>query len=183
MTCSFARFAVPGALALFLAVAAPIVALPSAHAAEPYSSAEFGFSIDFPTTPEIVANEVQTGSGTAKVARFKAHEGNIRASLTVVAFDRAAFSDTEAAYGLAQSRDRQIAQVKGTLVSETDLEVDDGLGKDLMIAFGPPEQNFRYRVRTYYIGSRQFLVSLVGWQADVVSAPATAYLDSFEPAN
>ena len=164
---------------VFLAAAVFVGSGKTALASEAYTSEEHGFRIVFPVSPEVNESEFAATSGPARMIRLRAKKDSLRTSITVVAFDREPFTPAEAAYGLDKSRDRQVAQVQGRIVSQEELELDGHPGREVVIAFGPPEQDFRYRVRTYYIGSRQFLLSVIGLSSDVASAGAEAYFTSF----
>ena len=150
-----------------------------ANAREVFISPGLGFSIEFPVSPHSMSGELKMASGPAQYVRFTAAAGRLQAAVNVVVFNRGPFTPDEIASGLAQSRDRQVALVYGRLVREFDIALEGHPGKELLISFGPPEQDFHYRVRSYYVGNRQFLVSVIGSADDVFSAAADAYFNSF----
>lgn len=146
----------------------------------PFRSDNFGFSIVFPSAPEMEEREILAPSGTARLIRLSAKDAQVRASLTLVSFSHPAFTPEEISVGLGISRDNQVNRVNGRLVFESDVILNGYAGKEIMIAFGPPTQNYRYRGRTYYVGSRQFILSVIGVTSDVTSPGADAYLESFD---
>jgi len=119
-------------------------------------------------------------SSDLRLIRLSASQAEVQASLTLVSFERAAFSPEEAAARLEESRDNQVNRVKGQLVFEYDIILNGYPGKEIMIAFGPPEKKLRYRARTFYVGNRQFVLSVIGNSRDVISLGANAYLESFD---
>ena len=156
------------------------MATPGAARAEVFVSDSHGFRIDFPAEPQVQEGEIAMPSGPAKVISYSAKGGGVRASLSMVRFSRGPFTEAEAAYGLIQSRENQVRQVKGQLLRDTDLTMAGYPGKEIMIGFGPPDKSYRYRGRTYYVGARQFVMSVVGTEREVLAPAATRYLDSFE---
>ena len=160
---------------------AMFLASPLAQAGELFVAPEHDFKIEFPVEPNKTESEQQTASGLARLVRYQARHEEFRTALTVVTFSREAFSEQEVATGLRASRDNQVNRLKGELVSEKDIAIDGHAGKELVIAVGPPgkPRDFRYRVRTYYVGNRQYLMSVIGTPQQVVAAEADAFFASF----
>lgn len=152
-----------------------------AGAAEPFTSQELGFKINFPVQPQTAKSEKQTASGLTRMIRYRAKDKSFRTALTVVTFSRGPFSRRQMATGLKLSRDNQVRSLKGELVSEKDIAIDGHPGKELLIAIGPPgkPRTFRYRVRTYYVQNRQYLISIIGTEKLVSSQRSEDYFNSF----
>ena len=167
------------ALLVFCLFLLQTVPVSIAWAGERYSNPVLGFQVDLPVTPEVVETEVRMASGPAQVLRLKAWGDTLRTAVTVVTFARAPFTVSEADIGLEQSRNRQIAQVMGKLVTERDITLAGYAGKELLIAFGPAAQTYHYRVHTYYIENRQFLISVIGPKREVLSTSADLFFESF----
>lgn len=151
----------------------------SARAEVPFRSDSLGFSVIFPTAPEMEESEILAPSGPAQLIRLSTKDSKVRASLTLVSFSRGPFSPDEIAAGLNVSRDNQVNRVSGRLIFQNDINLNGYAGKELMIAFGPPAKKYRYRGRTFYVGSRQFILSVIGVAGDVTSPGADDYLESF----
>jgi len=115
------------------------------------------------------------------MVRYRAKDKAFRTALTVVTFSRGPFSRREMAMGLKHSRDNQVRSLKGELISERDIAIDGHPGKELLVAIGPPgkPRNFRYRVRTYYVQNRQYLISIIGTKKLVSSQRSEDYFGSF----
>lgn len=147
----------------------------------PFNAPEHGFRIAFPVAPTVKKTRRQTASGVTRTVRYRAKDKAFRTSLTVAAYSRGAFTAAEIAAALNISRDRQMRLLKGELVSDKDIAIDGHPGKELVIAIGPPgkPQTYRYRVRTYYVGNRQYLMSVIGSEKLVLSARSDEYFASF----
>lgn len=170
-----------GLISSMLLLSSMPVCIGTAGAAERFSSRELGFRINFPVQPQAVKSEKQTASGLTRMVRYRAKDKVFRTALTVVTFDHRPFTRDEAALGLKLSRDNQVRGLKGELISEKDIAIDGYPGKELHIAFGPPgkPRNYRYRVRTYYVQNRQYLMSIIGTEKLVSSQRSDDYFGSF----
>ncbi|GAB4528414.1 MAG: hypothetical protein Tsb0010_10940 [Parvularculaceae bacterium] len=160
-----------------------LAALFARAAAEPYKFDALGFEVAFPVEPEVSAGEIEAPSGPTKVTRFRAWSGDLRASLTVIQYSFEEFNPDDLGKALDASREQQLAQSGGRLVSESDLAVDGGAGREFVIEVTHNGQIAHYRVRTIYLRNRQYLQSVIGSPDEVRTDAAEAYFASFRAWN
>lgn len=150
-----------------------------ASADELFKSDALGFEAAFPVEPEVSAGEIEAPSGPTKVTRFRAWSGDLRASLTVIQYGFEQFDPDDLGKALDASREQQLAQSGGRLVQEREVAVDGGAGREFVIEVSHNGQTAHYRVRTIYLGNRQYLQSVIGGPEDVRTDAAEAYFASF----
>ena len=158
-----------------------IFVLTGTAAAEEFISREHGFKINFPKSPTVEISEKRIASGMIQIVRYKAKKKAFRTSLTVVTYSRDVFPGEEIKEALARSRDRRVKNMRGELLSDTDIAIDGHPGKELVIgvgAFSGP-RIYRYRMRNYYVGNRQYLMSIVGASNMVLSPKSDSFFNSF----
>jgi len=158
-----------------------IFVLTGTAAAEEFISREHGFKINFPKSPTVEISEKRIASGMIQIVRYKAKKKAFRTSLTVVTYSRDVFTGEEIKEALARSRDRRVKNMRGELLSDTDIAIDGHSGKELVIgvgAFSGP-RIYRYRMRNYYVGNRQYLISIVGASNLVLSPKSDSFFNSF----
>jgi hypothetical protein len=140
-----------------------------------FAPPEKDFSILLPSKPE---TKTQTGS-TSTTTRYAAGSG---AGAYVVA--RQSYS-VDVSKGrtveeiLDLGRDGAVSQMRGKLVSETKIKLQDKHpGRELRIAL--PDGQTIFRVRAYWANQRTYFVMVAGAATLVDSKDAKQFLDSFK---
>ena len=101
------------------------------------------------------------------------------AALTAVEFEREAFTDDEITRGPDQSRQRIVPRVKGKLVREERLAPDSYRGSAQLVEFLADGQTLYFRNRVFFVGNRQFQLSVIGSDREVLSEAADGFFESF----
>ncbi|MCG8355557.1 MAG: hypothetical protein MI920_08310 [Kiloniellales bacterium] len=99
--------------------------------------------------------------------------------MTAVEFEREAFTDDEITRGLDQSRQRIVARFKGKLVREERLAPDSYRGSAQLVEFLADGQTLYFRNRVFFVGHRQFQLSVIGSESEVLSEAADGFFESF----
>jgi hypothetical protein len=141
------------------------------------SSAEWGFSADFPTAPEEGDIVRETPWGPAKSRFFNAPHGITRCVVIVTDIPEAAVRETTEAQRLDGMRDTAAQSYPGgRLAREEDIELDGHRGREFLIEvpdFG------EVRNRVYWVGRRQFGVMVTYKPKYLIPPAAQHFFDSF----
>jgi len=164
---------------VFLCVAIAAEAV-SARAAETFRSEELKFEVSFPSTPKKQTTTQNTASGQAKLIRFKATGKKVSPAMSVTVYSRAPFSKQEVTTGLEMSGVQQAERFNGKFVSRKDLRVNGFAGKETVIEGVFQGRTFFYRAQTFYVGNRQYILSVIGGSLEAVRAPADGYFKSLK---
>lgn len=151
-----------------------------AHAAETFRSEELKFEVLFPSAPKQQSKTHNTVAGKARMFRFKAGGKELSPAMSVTVYSRGPFSKQEVATGLEMSGVQQAQRFKGTFVSRKDLELNGFAGKETVIEGVFQGRKFFYRAQTFYVGNRQYILSVLGGSLKDVSAPADVYFKSLK---
>ena len=133
--------------AFFCASLLPAIFLGAGQVAaeEEFVSREHGFKVLFPRTPTAEHSQKKSASGLIRNVRYRAKHRAFRTLLTVVTYSRDALNIDEVKKAPAGSRDRQVKNMRGELLSDTNIAIDGHTGKELLIAVGPPGISRIYR--------------------------------------
>jgi len=91
------------------------------------------------------------------------------------------FGRREIAIALSLSRDRQVRLLNGRLIFDMNISIKGYPGEELVIAIGPPgnPHTYQYRVRTYFVDNRQYMMSVIGREKLVLPPRSVDYFESF----
>lgn len=139
------------------------------------SSAEWGFSISLPGTPREETKTLANGSPQFNFIL------NLTDPIYVVAVNKLpAGSDRkeQADKLLEVGRDKAVANVKGTLLSDKALDLPPHFrGREFLVQGG--QDNYR-RTRAFIAHDRFYVITVAGTKSAVSSADADRVLDSFK---
>ena len=160
--------------------AAASAAALAAQAAETYRSEELKFEVLFPSAPKKQSKTHNTVAGKARMFRFKSGGEELSPAMSVTVYSRAPFSKQEVATGLEMSGVQQAERFKGKFVSRKDLKLNGFVGKESVIEGVFQGRKFFYRAQTFYVGNRQYILSVLGGSLEAVSAQADVYFKSLK---
>ena len=160
--------------------AATSASMLNVQAAETFRSEELKFEVLFPSAPKKQSKIHNTVAGKARMYRFKSAGKELSPAMSVTVFSRGPFSKQEVATGLEQSGVQQAERFKGKFVSRKNLRVDGFAGKESIIEGVFQGRKFFYRAQTFYVGNRQYILSVLGGSLEAVGAPADVYFKSLK---
>ena len=152
----------------------------SVQAAETFRSEELKFEVLFPSAPKKQSKTHNTVAGKARMYRFKSGGKELSPAMSVTVYSRGPFSKQEVATGLEQSGVQQAERLQGTFVSRKDLKLNGFAGKESVIEGVFQGRKFFYRAQTFYVGNRQYILSVLGGSLEAVSGPADVYFKSLK---
>ena len=141
-------------------------------------SSEGRYSVLMPAAPTVGTQESTTPEGT-KFTQYKATLGDASGVYLVGYFDHVPGTT----FLLEKARDGMIEAIKGTLLNDSAISLEDSPGRELRIAATADGIEFLLRAKFYYVGKRVYVLQFIVPKSSdnaTAAANATRFFDSFQ---